>query len=53
MNRIKCGRCGTEFAPPQATLGLGPMEECKCPLCGFSKKDVQETVKSEKKVLNG
>lgn len=51
MARIKCGRCGTEFEPPQSTLTGTP--ECVCPMCGYSKKDVQEANKSNQKVLKG
>lgn len=52
--RIKCGRCGCEFDFQSGQVSLsGPAPECKCPMCGYSKQDVQEANKGSKKVLNG
>lgn len=47
MGRIKCGRCGTEFEFDGRPSLTGTVAECKCPLCGYSKREVQESDKSK------
>lgn len=46
--KITCGRCQSKF---EVDVKIG--EEIKCPLCGFSKKDISESIKDKKLVLKG
>jgi DNA-directed RNA polymerase subunit RPC12/RpoP len=51
--KVKCGRCSSEFEV-STPLPTGRIEQVACPLCGFSKQDVVESVKeTKKKILKG
>lgn len=53
--KLKCGRCASEFeVPPLPFSNAEASNKVACPLCGYSKQDVVESVdKPKKKILKG
>lgn len=50
--KIKCGRCNSEFEVPPLPIQNGH-DKIACPLCQYSKQDVVESQKTNKKILKG
>jgi Zn ribbon nucleic-acid-binding protein len=52
LRKIKCGQCNSEWELP--TPNGNDVGNVSCPLCGYSKSEVKESVaKSKQKVLKG